>query len=297
MALRTLITERQRRLGAELRKLRMQAGLSVAEGGQLIDMGAPHLSHIEAGRTAIPAPRLRELAQAYDCNDEPYINELVRMAESKGKGWWSEYRKIRPQSSLDLAELEAAATSIRSHETLLVPGLLQTESYMRALFSTGLPEASRDERETAVRYRLARQTVLDEPHITSFHAVLHEAALHVVVGDSRVMREQLSHLVRIATRPNVTIQVLPFDAGPGSWRSAPFLQLAPDVASLGSVILEHPAARLVLDDEASLNQYRATFEELRHSALPPIVPSEFPAVHEHRDSWGLMQHLLYTHQE
>jgi transcriptional regulator with XRE-family HTH domain len=297
VALRTLITERQRRLGSELRKLRTQAGLSVAEGGQLIGMGAPHLSHIEAGRTAIPTPRLRELTHGYGCKNEPYIDELVRMAESNGKGWWTEYRKTRPQTSLDLAELEATATSIRSHETLLIPGLLQTESYMRALFGMGLSKASPAEVETAMRYRLARQPALDEPNSANFHAVIHEAALHVVVGDSLVMREQLTHLVRIAARPNVTIQVLPFDAGPGAWRSAPFLQLEPEVARLGSVLLEHPGTRVVLDSEDSLDQYRATFEELCHSALPPVVPNESPEVHEHRDSWGLIQHLLYIHRE
>ncbi|MGW5866386.1 DUF5753 domain-containing protein [Streptomyces sp. NPDC055239] len=218
------------------------------------------------------------------------------MSQSNGKGWWSEYRRSRPQAWLDLAELESTATSIRSHETLLIPGLLQCASYIRALVSTGLPEASREEVETAVRYRLARQPVLDEPHSTDFHAVIHEAALHVVVGDSHVMREQLTHLVRVAAQPNVTIQILPFDAGPGAWRSAPFLQVEPAVPRLGTVILEHPGSRVVLDDEESLAQYRATFEELCRSALPPVVSTERPEAHEHRDSWGLIQHLLYAHR-
>lgn len=296
MALRTLITERQRRLGSELRKLRILAGLSVAEGSQLIEMGAPHLSHIEAARTAIPTQRLRDLAHGYGCKDEPYIGSLVRMSESNGKGWWSEYRRSRPQAWLDLAELEATSTSIRSHETLLIPGLLQTESYIRALVSTGLPAASRDEVETAVRYRLARQPVLGEPHSTDFYAVIHEAALHVVVGDSDVMREQLTHLLRVGAQSNVTIQILPFDAGPGAWRCAPFLQLEPAVARLGSVILEHPGSRVVLDDEESLDQYRATFEELCRNALPPVASIKRPEAHDQRDSWGLIQHLLYTHQ-
>ncbi|MBI0385417.1 helix-turn-helix transcriptional regulator, partial [Streptomyces albiflaviniger] len=73
VALRTLITERQRRLGAELKKLRLQAGLSIADGGKRIGMGAPHLSHIEAGRTAIPADRLRDLVDAYGGKNEPYV--------------------------------------------------------------------------------------------------------------------------------------------------------------------------------------------------------------------------------
>ncbi|MEU8958655.1 helix-turn-helix transcriptional regulator [Streptomyces sp. NPDC048518] len=297
MALRTQITERQRRLGSELRRLRIRAGLSVAEGARLIDMGAPQLSHIEAARTAIPAHRLRDLASGYGCMDAPYVDELVRMAESSGKGWWSEYRKTRPQTWLDLAELEDTATSIRSHETLLVPGLLQTEAYVRALVGAGVPDASREAVETVVRYRMARQAVLDPPHGTPLHAVIHEAALHVVVGDSRVMRTQLSHLLHMAARPNVTIQILPFDAGPGAWRSAPFLQVEAAVAQLGSVVIEHPGDSVVLDDEESLDQYRATFDELARSALPPVVLNDRAEAHVHRDSWGLIQHLIYTHQE
>ncbi|MFK4269749.1 Scr1 family TA system antitoxin-like transcriptional regulator, partial [Streptomyces milbemycinicus] len=182
MALRTLITERQRRLGAELKKLRLQAGLSIGEGGKLIGMGAPHLSHIEAGRTAIPTDRLRELVDAYGCKNEPYVDELVSMAESDGKGWWSAYRRSFPQSALDLAELESRATTMQSYETLLIPGLLQTDSYMRALFQSTRPDAARDEIDSLVRFRKARQDILSTEPTTTFHAVIHEAALRMEVG-------------------------------------------------------------------------------------------------------------------
>jgi transcriptional regulator with XRE-family HTH domain len=295
VALRTLITERQRRLGAELRKLRLQAGLSVAEGGRLIDMGAPHLSHIEAARTAIPTPRLRTLARSYGCKDEPYIDALVRMAESNGKSWWTEFRKTRPQSSLDLAELEASATKLLSHETLLIPGLLQTEPYMRALFRAGLPDAMPAEWETATSYRMARQAVLDAEPAVRFHAVIHEAALRIVVGDSRVMREQLIHLIRMAARPGVTIQVLPFEAGACTWTGTSFLLLTPEVRRLSTVVVEHPAQSMRLDSPDSIASYEATFEALSQRALPAVDADGSPDRHAHRDSWGLIQHLLYTH--
>ncbi|MFF5589963.1 helix-turn-helix domain-containing protein [Streptomyces hygroscopicus] len=295
MALRTLITERQRRLGAELKKLRLQAGLSIAEGGKLIGMGAPHLSHIEAGRTAIPTDRLRELVDAYGCKNEPYVDELVSMAESDGKGWWSAYRRSFPQSALDLAELESRATTMQSYETLLIPGLLQTDSYMRALFQSTRPDAARDEIDSLVRFRKARQDILSTEPTTTFHAVIHEAALRMEVGGSHVMRGQLTHLIRASTLPGVTIQVLPFEMGVRGWFSTPFLLLSTGVPGLETVVADHPSARMRLGDAESITHYGATFKELSEGALPPVVANESPVLHEKRDSWGLIQHILYTH--
>ncbi|WP_055557258.1 helix-turn-helix transcriptional regulator [Streptomyces sp. NBRC 110028] len=295
MALRTLITERQRRLGAELKKLRLQAGLSIADGGKLIGMGAPHLSHIEAGRTAIPADRLRQLVDAYGCKNAPYVDALVSMAESSGKGWWSAHRKSFPQSTLDLAELESRATAIRTYETLLIPGLLQTESYMRALFRSGLPHASTEEIEDLVRFRQARQRFMDADPPVTFEAVIHEAALRMEVGGPQVMREQLTHLIRAAMHPHVTIQVLPFKVGVRFWQSTPFLILGVGVPGLETVVADHPSAILRLGDPESIARYESTFSDLSQSALPPVVANEAPELHEKRDSWGLLQHILYTH--
>ncbi|WP_432252835.1 helix-turn-helix domain-containing protein [Streptomyces sp. HNM1019] len=294
MALRTLITERQRRLGAELKKLRLQAELSIADGGKRIGMGAPHLSHIEAGRTAIPTDRLRELVDAYGCNNEPYIDALVSLADSSGKGWWSAYRKSFPQATLDLAELESRATTVQTYETLLIPGLLQTESYMRALFRSGLPDATPEEIEQLVRFRRARQAILRPDRPVNFQAVVHEAALRMEVGGPHVMREQLVQLIRVSMNPHVTIQVLPFKVGARFWHSTPFLVLGVGVAGLETVVADHPSANLRLGDPESVARYESTFRDLSQSALPPVVADATPELHEQRDSWGLLQHILYT---
>ncbi|KUJ67568.1 XRE family transcriptional regulator [Streptomyces albus subsp. albus] len=295
MALRTVITERQRRLGAELKKLRQAAGLSIAEGGKLIDMGTPHLSHIEAGRTAIATDRLRSLVQAYGCKNAEYLDELVSMAESNGKGWWSEYRKLVPQSTVDLAELESRSSAIRTYQTLLIPGLLQTESYMRALFRASAPDAAAEDVGARIRFRMARQDILRRDSPVAFHAVIHEAALRMCVGGSHVMRGQLVHLIRASMNPNITIQVLPFELGVRGWFSTPFTLLGPDVPELETVSAEHPSGSLWLGDADSITQYGATFSGLSNSALPPVVADESPEIHEERDSWGLIHHILYTH--
>ncbi|MGH4033282.1 helix-turn-helix domain-containing protein [Actinomycetota bacterium Odt1-20B] len=295
MALRLHITERQRRLGIELRKLRENAGFNLIEAAALINMGRPQLTHIEAAKTGMSTERLRALVSRYGATSGPYINELVRMSESSGKGWWSEYRKALPQQMLDLAELEDRATVIASYETLLVPGLLQTEPYMRTLFQNARPDATPTEIDTLVRFRLARQRVLAGEHPPQFHVVIHEAALRMVVGNPPIMRGQLAHLIRMAANPQVTIQVLPFDQGTQAWRSAPFLLLDPGITGLETVFVEHPAAGMTLHDAEAVSQYQATLDALVHSALPPIDNEVAPDRHEERDSLGLVQHILYTH--
>ncbi|MEU6676769.1 helix-turn-helix transcriptional regulator [Streptomyces sp. NPDC046925] len=295
MALRLRITERQRRLGVELRKLREKAGLNLIEAAALIDMGRPHLTHIEAARTGISTERLRTLLHEFGCTSGPYIAELIRMSESNGKGWWSEYRKALPQQVLDLAELEDRAADIASYETLLIPGLLQTEPYMRTLFRSARPDATTAEIDTLVAFRLARQRVLCGERPPRLHAVIHEAALRMVVGDPHIMRRQLAHLIDVAENPQVTIQVLPFDQGTQAWRSAPFLLLAPGVTGLETVFVEHPAAGMTLHDAAAVSQYQATVAALAHSALPALVREDPPDAREGPGSWGLVQHILYTH--
>lgn len=295
MALRTNPTERQRRLGVELRKLREQAGLTLNEAGALIDMGRVHLTHVEGGRTAIATDRLRKLCESYGCTSSTYVEALVTLSEDKGKGWWSGYRKSFPQSALDLAELESRATVIQSYETLLIPGLLQTEAYMRALFRSTRPDASPDEIDSLVQFRKARQVILDADSSTSFHAVIHEAALRMEVGSPHIMRGQLTHLIRASMLPGVTVQVLPFDVGVRAWYSTPFLVLGIGIPGLETVVADHPSARLRLGDAESIEHYGATFRELSEGALPPVVADESPLLHEKRDSWGLIQHILYTH--
>ncbi|MCX4665373.1 helix-turn-helix domain-containing protein [Streptomyces sp. NBC_01381] len=295
MALRINITERQRRIGAELRKARRQAGIAVGEGGRLIGMSGPHLTHVESGRTGIPSQRLRELLKAYGYKNEEYIDALVDLAESKGRGWWTEYRKSLPQRSLDLAELESRATAIQSYETLLIPGLLQTEAYMRALFCSSRPGASPTEIDTLVRYRRARQQILADGSPTAIHAVIHEAALRIIVGSSDVMRDQLTHLLRSAQRPGTTIQILPFDAGARAWFGTPLLILGAGVPGLETVIVEHPAEPLRLGDIESIARYRSTFDSLSRNSLPRVTADGSPGSHERRDSWGLIHHVLYTY--
>ncbi|MET9515128.1 helix-turn-helix transcriptional regulator [Streptomyces sp. NPDC002994] len=297
MALRTSTTERQRRLGAELKKLREQAGLNVTDGGAFIGMGRAHLSHVEAGRTAIPTDKLRKLCHSYGCTSAPYIDALVSMSETDGKGWWTEYRRLLKPPALDLAELEAAANSLASYESLFIPGVLQIADYTRAIFRSSQQDWSDKDREKAVQFRMDRQKILTTDQPPALHAVIHESALHVRFGNADVRRRQLLHLVRMAKLPHVIIQVLPFTAEGLSAFSTPFLLVESHQSTLHTVLAETHAASAFLHDADSFTKYRSHFHRLAAAALPPLDPDVAAYDHGTHDSLGLVQHILYTLQE
>lgn len=292
MGLRTTISERQRRLGHELKRLREQADLTAGEAAQRIGMGRGQLSHIETGRTTILTPRLRDLCRTYGAEDETYVAALVAMSESTGKGWWSAYKGRIGPGALDLAELESTASMLRCHESLFVPGLLQTEEYARAILNNAKP--TRGSIDDAIGFRMDRQRILTSDAPPTVHAVIHEAALHMRFGGSRAMRAQLLHLIELAQLPHMTVQIFPFEAGVYAAYTGNFLHATPAVQALGTVLLEHPIASLHLSEPHHLAEYEALFDALTEHALDPIDAQAAPASHEAKDSLALLQHLLYT---
>ncbi|TJZ52755.1 helix-turn-helix domain-containing protein [Streptomyces piniterrae] len=295
MGLRANPTQRQRRLGVELRRLREAAGMSATEAATFADLSSPHLGHIEAARTATPEAKLRALAAAYGCQQEPLVEALVAMSNATGKGWWSTYKKALDSRVLDLAELEATASVHRTFDWLYVPGLLQTEEYMRALFNSGHPVADSRTLDTYAEFRLSRQQVLDVDKPPTLHAVIHEAAFHMCFVDTAIMRRQLTHLIEMAKLPHVHIQILPFKATtyPDAM-GAPFVLLESAVPELSTVYIEHPVSALFLDDPPQLAQYNAAFESLSSSALAPLAACPERVTYAKTESLGLVQHLLYV---
>ncbi|MBT2398715.1 helix-turn-helix transcriptional regulator [Streptomyces sp. ISL-100] len=292
MALRRIVSERQRRFGSELRSLREQACVTLGDAAAATGMKRPFLSHIEAGRTAITTERLHTLCEMYGHKGGPYVEALVGMSEATGKGWWSAYKGRVAQSVMDLAEMESTAVSLHLHESLVIPGLFQVSGYTQAILDTARPVRSTIDDVTA--FRMDRQQILTAANAPAVHAVIYEAALHMHQGGPDAMRTQLLHLVELAKLPNVTIQIYPFQAGAYPAFSGPFLHAAPAVPRLGTVVLEHPIKPIHLGGEEHLAQYSSLFEQLTRHALPPIDPSAAPESHSGKDSLGLIQHVLYT---
>ncbi|WP_031478762.1 helix-turn-helix domain-containing protein [Streptomyces bicolor] len=292
MGLRTTITERQRRLGFELKQLREHGGLTTSEAAERIGMTRGQLGHIEAGRTSVLTERLFDLCHVYGCSEEPFIEALVAMSEASGKGWWSAYRKQLGPDALNLAELESEAVAIRTHETLLIPGLFQTADYTRSIFTS--PDLGFANIEEGLRFRMERQHILRHDNPPSVHAVIHESALHMRFGDTKVVREQLLHLIELARLPNVTIQIYPFSAQAHAALTGNFAHVIPSNRRLGTVVVEQLLGSHYLVRPRQLEEYDSLFDRIAEKALAPIDVSLAPEAHSVKDSLALVQHLLYT---
>jgi transcriptional regulator with XRE-family HTH domain len=292
VGLRTTISERQRRLGYELKHLREQAGFSAGEAAERIGMGRAQLSQIETAKTTILTERLYDLCRLYGCKDKTYIEALVSMSEATGKGWWTAYRKPMEQGPLNMAELEEGARVLRMHQSLLIPGLFQTADYARALFTS--PKLGFENTEDTLRFRMERQNVLTRDDPPSVHAVIHESALRMRFGGTQVLRGQLLRLIELARLPHVTIQIYPFASRAHAALTGNFVHVIPSVPELGTVVLEQPSGFQYLGDRGSLSQYGALFESLAEYALAPVDVSLAPEAHSVKDSLALIQHVLYT---
>lgn len=285
-------TERQRRLGTELKKLRLKAGLSGDKAAAIIDTDRQRISNIEAGRVDVPRNGLYQLLRAYGCFEGPLFEGLMSMAQERGRGWWDAYAGVMGRSALDLAELESRASSIRVHEPLLVPGLLQTDAYARAVCITA--GDSDQHIDDYVTFRLARQRVIEQGSVDTYHAIVHEGALRTRVGDPQVTRKQLQRLIEAARLPHVTVQVFPFEAGAYSAFSRSFALFGGSTPALSTVRLEQPVNNVMLRGEDDIARYTEIFHELSRLALRPVDPNARPESHERRDSLSLIQHILYS---
>ncbi|KNE82251.1 MULTISPECIES: helix-turn-helix domain-containing protein [Streptomyces] len=262
-------TLRQRRLGAELRKLRERAGLSSTAAAAVHGMNQARVSSIEAGRYAVSAERVRTLARNYTCGDERLVEALAGMTGGRTRGWWDEYRDILPSGLQDLAELEHHATALRVASVVHIPGLLQTHEHARAVFREVVPPLLPYEVEHRVSYRIKRQVALHGERPTSMTAILHEAALRMGFGGSATAKAQLQHLIDMSEQPNLTLAVVPFGKGAFPGSGQPIVYASGQLAQLDTVQLDTEHGVEFLDAEAQLAKYRSVLDRMEACALPP----------------------------
>ncbi len=259
-------TVRRRELGARLRALRAQAGLTVEEVAGRMEVSPAKISRIETAARGVSIADVRFLCDLYEVSPEDRERLLALTRDSKRQSWWQQYGL--PEAVATYTGLEDAARSIHQYETSLVPGLLQVESYARALTSGILPDLDDDSLDQLVQARLTRQALLRREDPPEYWTVMDETALHRVVGGPQIMREQLEALVE-RTRPrNVVVQVIALEAGahPGMDSAFELLQLegVSDVVHIeglvGSFFLQNPT---------DLARYRRAFDQLRAIAMSP----------------------------
>lgn len=268
-------TARLRRLAAELLRLRKAAGLSREAVAEQTGINKATLYRIETAQ-ARPQPRtLKALLDLYEV-EEAEREELVALSrEANQQGWLKTFEGELPDRYNALIGFESEARQLLTYQALLIPGLLQTEDYARAVIRGMGPQLTDDEVEALVAARMQRQQVLEGDQLR-FWAVVDEAALWRSVGDAAVLRAQLEHLRRVARRPNVTLQLLPFDAGPHPALLGAFVILKfGDIGAPDIVYIESEAGDLFLDDEPSVERYNTTFEHLRATALSSRASADF----------------------
>ncbi|MGX5188428.1 helix-turn-helix domain-containing protein [Streptomyces avermitilis] len=272
MPARSIVTARQQRLGAELRKLRERAGMTAREAAQAAGIAESKISMTEAGRVGVSEERVRYLASQYACDDTEYVDALVAMANERVRGWWAECRGQLPPSFLDLAELEHHAARLRSFESVHIPGLLQTEEQVRAMYAASVSGFSEEQVDARTEFRLRRQGVLDK---VRYEVVIHEAALRVRVADRKVARRQLLHIVEQSERAQVTLRVVPFDLDGFTRIGNAMLIAGGSVEQLDTVLLDSAHGGVFLDAEAQLSRYRRVINDVERAALGVVESRDF----------------------
>ncbi len=260
---------RRRLLGASLRRLREQAGFTLDDAARVLECDRSKISRIETGQRGIRPKELRELLAEYgvDQRRADALGTIARQASQAG--WWQTYGHVLDDAYQDFISLEASAQAIWTYEAQLVPGLLQTEEYARAIAAASLVAETQEQREQYVQARLTRQQILTRDTPLQFWAILSEGALRQLVGGPQVMKAQLRYLVEVSTsRPNVNLQVLPFAAGAHAATSGPFVIMKfPEAPDLGVVYLEGQTGGIYLESAGEVARYTLSFEHLRASAL------------------------------
>lgn len=261
-------TARQARLGAELRKLRERAGKTAREAAGLLSTDQAKMSHIESGRIGVSEERIRRLAVLYSCDDGKLIDALCAIArESRGQGWWDAYRGVLTPGFLDVAEMEHHAVYLRSVNVVNVPGILQTEDYMRAIHHSYRPVLPAEDVEARVEFRLKRRSVFERDTPPAFQAIVHEAALRMRFGGRKVAKRQLDYLLEASERPAVSLRVLPFTCEEYIEATNAPLYAGGVVRQLDTVQLDSPMGNFFVGAEAQLDRYRQLLDLAERSSL------------------------------
>ncbi|GGL42173.1 transcriptional regulator [Planomonospora parontospora subsp. antibiotica] len=262
-------TVRRRRLASELRRLRERAQLTMEEVGERLGWSATKISRIETARVRVGLKDTERLLDLYAVGSEKY-SELIDLAkDARKKGWWQAYGDL-PAEYTTYIGLEAEAASMRSFAPTVLPGILQTEDYARAVIRSALFISSPGEIERRVEVRMARQELLVQDEPLRLWVVLDEAIIRRPVGGAAVMRSQLDRLLDVADLPNVTVQVLPFAVGvhPGTNGAFEIMEF-PEPADPDVVFMENFTGSLYIERETDVHRYTMIFDHLRAKALDP----------------------------
>ncbi|MEV4625653.1 helix-turn-helix transcriptional regulator [Micromonospora sp. NPDC049523] len=271
-------TVRRRQLGRELRKLREAAGFKAEQVALEVRCSPSRVSRIETARVRITPGTVHELLDVYRVEGAERQRLVALARQAQEAGWWQAHSDALTWEYSTLIALEHDATELRTFESSVLPGLLQTEEYARTVLRKTLLEQADAATEEKLVVRLARQRILTRAQDpVRLWAILDEAVLRRQVGGPDVMGPQLRHLVEMAGRPNVQLQVLPFDRGAYACNTGPFLllgfssadgeEIVGEPADGDVVYVENEAGDIYVEKEPGVARYRMVFDNLRADAL------------------------------
>jgi transcriptional regulator with XRE-family HTH domain len=268
-------TGRQQRLGIELRKLREQARLTATQAAELLGVNPSRISNTESGRFGVSPQRVRAFASVYRCPDVELVDALAEMAGERHKGWWEQYREELPPAFLDIAELEWHAKEVRIAGVSHLPGLLQTEDHVRAIFDLTDPPLPRLQALARTSHRLKRQAVLDRADPPLLRTIIHEAALRMQFGGKETARAQLDHILNMSERDGVEVRVIPFSAAgfPGAGQSVHYISAS--IPQLDTVQVDAFHGPEFIDSEMQLRRYGKLLDRMEALSLSVEHSGEF----------------------
>lgn len=258
-------TIRRRELGVMLRDLRMGAGLTIDQVAERLLCSPSKISRIETARRALSPRDVRDLCDLYGVIDQAEVDRLMALSrESRQRAWWQEYDL--PYSTY--LGLEAEASFIDEYKSGIVPSLLQTEDYARAVIRGMMPLVRGDVVEQYLKATLTRQRLLAQGTPPRLQVILDEAVLHHAVGEPSVMARQLDHILELVKQPNIKIQIVPYEIGAHPGLDSPFAILRFTDSLLPEVVyVEGLVGHLYLERKADVDRYKQAFNYLGGIAL------------------------------
>ncbi|WP_405807633.1 helix-turn-helix domain-containing protein [Streptomyces sp. NBC_01187] len=258
-------------LGKRLQHLRESAGVTYEQAGRALDVTHATIRRMEKAEVGLKVPYVEKLLRTYGVEEPEELEAFVALArEANQPGWWHRYRDVLPEWFSVFVSLESESQVIRAYEPHYVPGLLQTESYARAVLRAGMPHAPEGEIKRGVALRMERQSVLtrdEEPPL--LWAVVDETVLRRHIGGSEVMREQVDHLLQATERSNVVLQIMPFSAGPHPAMYGPFHLFRFPIEELPDVVCsESLVGAVYLDQRDDVSTFLEALDRMSAQAVP-----------------------------
>ncbi|WP_328912664.1 MULTISPECIES: helix-turn-helix domain-containing protein [unclassified Streptomyces] len=275
----------RRQLGRYLRELRNKARMTVKAAAETLEWSEAKIWRIETGQTSLRSHDVETMGRVYGAGSDLTTALMALAKETKAKGWWHSYGDVIPAWLDVYISLEEAATALSIYESELVPGLLQTDEYVRTLITTAASGASEEEVERRVQLRIERQALLtrvtDPPGVG---VVLNEAVLRRPIGNPKIMTDQLTHLLEVGELPNLAVRVVPFVQGMHyGVMSGPFTMLEFPINGTGmpveptTIYIEGFAGALYLDKPHEVDRYEQAFNNIKSSSLNEAASRKFIA--------------------